>query len=65
MQKENRIKYIDQHILDRDIPKYNKFGKQEGVLYKKGYTFNPIEYMTSIASDFIVFNPCDYSEGNM
>ncbi|MGJ0493289.1 hypothetical protein [Aliarcobacter cryaerophilus] len=61
--KENRIKYIDPtYILDRDIPKYNKFGKQEGVLYKKGYTFNPIEYMTSLPPDFIVFNPCDYSE---
>ena len=61
--KINRIKYIDpSYTLDKDIPKYNRFGKQEGVLYKKGYTFNPIDYMNIMPPDFIVFNPCDNNE---
>lgn len=60
---ENRIKYIDPtYTLDRDIPRYSKFGKYEGVLYKKGYTFNPIEYMNVLPPDFIIFNPCDNNE---
>lgn len=61
--KENRIKYIDPtYILDKDIPRYDKFGKNIGVLYKKGYTFNPIDFMNIIPPDFIVFNACDSNE---
>ncbi len=61
--KENRTKYIDPtYVLDKDIPKYNKFGNKEGVLYKKGYTFNPIDFMSVLPPDFIVFNACDSSE---
>ena len=60
---DNKIKYIDPtYTLDRDIPKYNQLGKQVGVLYKKGYKFNPIEYMNIMPPDFIVFNACDTSE---
>ena len=34
--QKNQIKYIDPtYTLDKDIPKYNKFGKQDGYLYKK------------------------------
>ncbi len=61
--KENQIKYIDPtYTLDRDIPRYNQFGKLEGILYKKGYSFNPIEYMKALPPDFIIFNACDLSE---
>lgn len=61
--KENRTKYIDPtYVLDKDIPKYNKFGNKEGVLYKKGYTFNSIDFMSVLPPDFIVFNACDSSE---
>lgn len=61
--KENQIKYIDPtYILDRDIPRYNQFGKLEGILYKKGYSFNPIEYMKVLPPDFIIFNACDLGE---
>ncbi len=61
--QKNQIKYIDPtYTLDKDIPKYNKFGKQDGYLYKKGYTFNPIDYMNVLPPDFIVFNACDTSE---
>ncbi len=60
---QNRIKYIDPtYTLDKDIPKYNQFGKYEGVLYKKGYKFNPIDYMKALPPDFIVFNVCDKAE---
>lgn len=50
--------------LDKDIPKYNKVGQQIGVLYKKGYKFNPIEYMTIVPPNMLVFNACDEKEGN-
>ncbi|WP_418180609.1 hypothetical protein ACNSOL_00285 [Aliarcobacter lanthieri] len=61
--QENRIKYIDPtYILDKDIPKYDKFGRKIGVLYAKGYTFNPIEFMSVVPPDFIIFNACDPSE---
>ncbi|MCT7910362.1 hypothetical protein N5912_00825 [Arcobacter lacus] len=60
---QNKIKYIDPtYTLDRDIPRYNQSGKQVGVLYKKGYKFNPIEYINNIPPDFIIFNPCDTLE---
>ena len=61
--QENRIKYIDPtYILDKDIPKYDKSGRKIGVLYAKGYTFNPIEFMSVVPPDFIIFNACDPSE---
>lgn len=61
----NRIKYIDPaYTLDKDIPKYDKFGKVEGVLYAKGYKFNPIEYMNILPPHFIIFNACDVLESN-
>lgn len=61
--QKNQIKYIDPtYTLDKDIPNYDKFGKQVGYLYKKGYTFNPIDYMNVLPPDFIVFNVCDEAE---
>ena len=61
--QENRIKYIDPtYTLDKDIPKYDKSGRKIGVLYAKGYTFNPIEFMSVVPPDFIIFNACDPSE---
>lgn len=61
----SKDKLIDPtYTLDKDIPKYNKFGQQVGILYKKGYTFNPIALMNVIPPDFIVFNVCDNEERN-
>ena len=63
--KENKTRYIDPTFtLDKDIPRYNKLGHQDGVLYKKGYVFNPIDYMKALPPDFIVFNPCDKNESD-
>jgi len=59
----NKVKYIDpSYTLDRDIPKYNQFGQKNGILYKKGYKFNPIDYMKTLPPDFIVFNVCNENE---
>lgn len=63
--KENKTRYIDPTFtLDKDIPRYNKLGHKDGVLYKKGYVFNPIDYMKTLPPDFIVFNPCDKNESD-
>lgn len=60
---ETQIRYIDpSFVLDRDIPKYDMYGKKIGTLYQKGYKFNPIEYMNILPPDFIVFNACDKTE---
>jgi len=59
----NRVKYIDpSYTLNKDIPKYNQFGQKNGILYKKGYKFNPIDYMKILPPDFIVFNVCNENE---
>jgi len=59
----SRVKYIDpSYTLNKDIPKYNQFGHKEGILYKKGYKFNPIEYIKTLPPDFIVFNVCNENE---
>lgn len=62
---KNKIYYIDKTFtLDRDIPKYNRQGQKIGILYKKGYKFNPIKYLKIIPPDLIVFNVCEKSETN-
>ncbi|MDX9814672.1 MAG: hypothetical protein RBS91_08455 [Sulfurimonadaceae bacterium] len=59
----NRTKYVDPtYVLQQDIPKYDRFGKKVGVLYKKGYKFNPIDYLHATPADFIIFNPCNSAE---
>jgi conjugal transfer pilus assembly protein TraW len=60
---KNRIYYIDKTFtLDRDIPKYNRLGQKVGILYKKGYQFNPVKYIKVIPPDLIIFNVCEKSE---
>ncbi|MDX4028411.1 hypothetical protein [Aliarcobacter skirrowii] len=59
----NHTKYIDPtYTVNKDIPKYDRFGKKQGVLYPKGYKFNPIEFMKVTPPDLIVFNVCDEFE---
>lgn len=59
----SQIRYIDpSYELQQDIPKYDMYGKKIGVLYQKGYKFNPIEFTNVIPPDFIVFNACDNLE---
>lgn len=61
---ENKTRYIDPtYTLKEDIPKYDKTGKKVGLLYKKGYTFNPIEMMNFTPPDMVIFNACKENEG--
>jgi conjugal transfer pilus assembly protein TraW len=43
------------YTLDKDIPKVNPQGQIVGVLYPKGYKFNPLEYMV-INETYVIFN---------
>lgn len=55
--------YVDPTFtLDRDIPKYNRYGVYEGILYKKGTQVNPVQFTKVIPPDMVVFNPCDKEE---
>ena len=57
------VYYIDPtYTLDQDIPKYNRYGQYEGVLYKKGTQVNPIKFIKAIPPDIVIFNPCDPDE---
>jgi conjugal transfer pilus assembly protein TraW len=43
--RENRSRYVDMtYTLDSDIPMVDNSGNVTGVLYPKGYTFNPLDY---------------------
>lgn len=50
------------YTLTREIPRVDKYGNIIGVLYPKGYTFNPLLYLVQAPPPIIVFNPCDYKE---
>jgi conjugal transfer pilus assembly protein TraW len=42
--------------LEYDIPRVDSEGKIIGVLYPKGYRFNPLEYVTANPPPLVVFN---------
>lgn len=45
--KEPRVRLVDlTWTLPFDIPKVNERGEIVGILYPKGYTFNPLDYVT-------------------
>lgn len=52
------------YTLEQDIPRVDRNGNVTGVLYPKGYKFNPLLYLTYAPPPLIVFNPCDQSERN-
>lgn len=55
--------YVDPtYTLTQDIPRVNNSGKIIGVLYPKGYTFNPLDYITMTPPPIVVFNACDKKE---
>lgn len=55
--KKSRSYYVDMtYILDADIPTVDNSGKITGILYPKGYTFNPLDYMVADPPPLIVFN---------
>lgn len=56
---KSKIEYIDPtYTLTQDIPKVDKQGNIVGVLYKAGFTFNPLKYITMTPPDMIIFNAC-------
>jgi len=49
--------YVDMtYTLDTDIPHVNDQGEITGILYPKGFRFNPLEYMPSDPPPLIIFN---------
>lgn len=44
------------YTLDADIPRVGQDGKIQGVLYPKGYTFNPLDYMVADPPPLVIFN---------
>jgi len=50
------------YVVQEDIPRVDKYGNIVGILYPKGYRFNPLEYLNEAPEPMIVFNPCDKKE---
>lgn len=46
------------YTLTQDIPKVDKAGNIVGILYPKGYVFEPLKYMVNQPSPLIIYNPC-------
>ncbi|RKX68132.1 MAG: hypothetical protein DRP41_00145 [Thermodesulfobacteriota bacterium] len=44
------------YTLPFDIPRVDRNGKVTGILYPKGYTFNPLDYVISDPPTLVVFN---------
>ncbi len=44
------------YTLDYDIPRVDSSGKMVGVLYPKGYKFNPVEYLGGDPPTLVIFN---------
>lgn len=47
--------------LDHDIPRVDENGNTVGILYPKGYTFNPLDYMR-FNSTYVVFDASDRNQ---
>lgn len=50
------------YTLDTDIPMVGADGKVQGILYPKGYTFNPLEYMPADPPPLTIFNGANAKE---
>lgn len=61
-EKDEEYTVSYKYTLPVDIPKVNRAGKVIGILYPKGYTFNPLLYITQVPPPIIIFNPCDEEE---
>lgn len=53
------------YTLPSDIPRFDKNGKQNGVLYPKGYTFNPVDYLKVLPPPMVVYNACKPQEAQL
>lgn len=57
---KSRVYHIEpKATLDQDIPKVDQQGKRIGVLYPKGYTYNPLLYLPADPPVLIVFDATD------
>ncbi|ADD67357.1 putative cytoplasmic protein [Denitrovibrio acetiphilus DSM 12809] len=53
---KDRSYYVDMtYTLDKDIPKVDTTGKIIGVLYSKGFTYNPLDY-ADITETYVILN---------
>ena len=60
---KNYVYYVDPtYTLEVDIPKVDREGKIVGILYPKGYRFNPLEHLQIKPPPIIIFNACDDRE---
>ncbi len=61
--KKNRVYYINpEYTLEFDIPKVDSNGNIVGILYPKGYKFNPLDYIKEGLPPLVVFNGYDKAE---
>lgn len=62
---KDSLRLIDlSYKLKKDIVIPDKNNKYKRILYKKGYIFNPIKYITILPPRILVFNPCKISQSN-
>lgn len=50
------------YTLEQDMPRVDSQGRVVGVLYPKGFKFNPLAYMPVMPTDMIVFDPSKKKE---
>jgi len=61
--KENKVYYVNpEYTLEFDIPKVDSQGNVVGILYPKGYKFNPLDYVKKSMPPLVVFNGYDKAE---
>jgi len=54
--EKDRSYYVDMtYTLDKNIPKVDTSGKITGVLYSKGFTYNPLDY-ADITETYVILN---------
>lgn len=55
--------YVDPtYTLQQDIPKVDRNGNVIGILYPKGYVFNPLEYIRMAPPPIVAFDACNKKE---
>jgi len=55
-------KVVDSYTLIQDIPRVDRAGNIIGVLYKKGFTFNPLKFIKVAPPSLIIFDACNKKE---
>lgn len=54
--EKNRSFYLNMtYVLDHDINTYNQKGEITGILYQKGFVYNPLDYV-KVKETYVVFN---------